>query len=760
MSRRTLITAPPMRLLARHTAQALAALVSLHPLLSLADVAAQLDAVVVTGGVVQLPAAESAPSQGSLTARSAQSLVSEAAIRDYTSPVADYTQVMAMTPGVFSYNPNGVGLGDAKVTLRGLSDSFTTFSFDGIPFNDTNGVSHHSWVFFPSQFIGGAVVDRSPGGAATIGQATFNGTVDLKSRMLSPGRRASVEVSHGTWNTNLFGAEYDTGNFGTTGESNLLFNAQKMKSDGYETYNKQDRYAFSTKYQYLISPDTTLTLFGSYLDLQTNTPNIKGISRADYNRGVYTNLLSSDPDRFNYFGYNFYNVQTNFFYAGLASNLGGGWKLEDKVYHYGYHNQQNYANTTKGADPTLVVDGSTGNVFTGIDKLNSYATTGNLLRLSQESNWGTLRTGVWLDRADSYRYQVPQNPKTLVDVAVPNFNETYITTTIQPYVEFEFKVSDQLKVTPGVKYATYQQSFNHLQDNGGAVGTLGGTAVKTRGVVTSITGGAPNLLNSVEYTDTLPSLDVHYLIEPNWSVYGQYAIGDQIPSTSVFDVKNAQVSPFPKATRAYTTQVGTVYTSTDWTFAADIYQTRLDGAYAASPTADANGNFAYALAGNEISKGIEAEANVALGHGFSLYGNATFGSVKYTEGGQWVAGAPSDTETLSLNWQQDAWSCNLAANRVGRIYNDGKNTAGTLHEALEISPVVLTNLFINYTVKNPGWFSKQAKLQLAVNNLFDRHDIVAIANATSGSTTATPAAADLLTVLPARSVNLTATFDF
>jgi iron complex outermembrane receptor protein len=207
---------------------------------------------------------ETAPSQGSLEARSAQSIVGDKFIRDYTSPVADYAQALSMTPGAFiSGTSNGVGLGDAKVTVRGLSDSNMVFSFDGIPFNDTNGVSHHSWVFFPSQFLGGAVVDRSPGGASTIGQATFGGSVDLQSRVLEADPRTSVTLSTGSWNTHLIDVERETGQMGTEGKSNLLFNVQDMKSDGYQTYNVQDRKAASLKYKTENSGGSVFTVFAS-----------------------------------------------------------------------------------------------------------------------------------------------------------------------------------------------------------------------------------------------------------------------------------------------------------------------------------------------------------------------------------------------------------------------------------------------------------------------------------------------------------------
>jgi iron complex outermembrane receptor protein len=707
--------------------------------------AVSLDAVNVTGKMpITLLPTEAAPSQASLNAVSAQSTVSDTFVRNFVSPVADYTQVLSMTPGAFSFTPNGVGLGDAKVTMRGLSDSNTVIAFDGIPFNDTNGVSHHSWTFFPALFLGGATVDRSPGSAATIGQATYGGSFDLRSRVLGDDKRTDITYSSGTWNTRLLNLEHTTGKFGEQGENNLLVNVHEMKSDGYQTYNQQDRKGFSAKFERVVSPDTKVTAFTSYMDLKNNTPNIKGISRADYNNGVYNNLLSGDPTKANYYGYNFYDVPTDFSYVGVQTKLSDGWMLEDKVYRYSYHNKQNYNGTTISATSAT-------------DKLNAYVTYGNLLRLSRESALGTLRTGLWIDRSNSNRYQIKSDPRTWVDVAAPNFHETYTTTTVQPYLEHEFKINEQLKVTPGIKYASYKQDFVHDQDNGGAVGPLGGTFNKTTNV---ITGGAPNIANSVKYTDWLPSLSANYKFSPQWSGYAQYAYGDQIPSTSIFDVPNAKVSPAPKPTKAKAAQVGTVYNSNDLTIGANLYHIDLDGAYAQSSTPDAYGNIGWYLSGSQVSQGVDGEATFALGNGFSLYANAMVGSLK-SNTGKWIAGAPRDTETVALNYMRGNWKANFSVSRIGQVYADGTTTAGApVNEAFKINAVTLANLFVNYTMFHPDSFAKQTKIQLGVNNLFNAHSIVGIASATAGSSSANPSNSDLLTVMPARSVNVTATVSF
>ncbi len=702
--------------------------------------APDMPSVVVSGTSTMPAAAKSAPSQSSLDARSAQSVISDEFIRNFTSPIADYSQILQMAPGMFSYSPNGVGLGDTKTVMRGYSDSNAVIMFDGIPFNDTNGVSHHSWVFFPSQFIGGTVIDRSPGSASSIGQANFVGSINLLSRLMKKEQQTSINGSSGTWNTTMLGMEEATGKFGPNDSSNLLFNVNEMKSDGYQALNKQKRDAISLKYQYELSSDTLLTGFTSFLNLKTNTPNIKGVSRANVQAENYTYLLSSNPTDANYVGFNRYNIYTDFNYLGLESNLGNGWKLEDKAYIYRYWNKQDYNSATVISTTSAV------------DKLNSYVTKGNVLRLSQESTMGTLRAGLWIDYADSYRYQYPSDPRTGIDAATPNFSETYQTTTVQPYIEYTFNVSKELKVTPGVKYASYKQSFKHLQDNGGAVGTLGGVYNKTTFVTT---GGAPFVTNDVSYTDVMPSFDVHYAVQPNWSVYGQYAVGDQIPSTNVFDVPNAKVTSTPLPTKAKTLQFGSVYKSEGFTFDADIYRTTLENPYSSSIDIT-TGNPVFTLNGTAVTQGIELEGNIILGNGFSLYLNQTYGSAKY-DTGMWVAGAPADTKSLGLNYQAGGLDAGIFFKRIGTVYADN----GSTHQAFTIAPVTLANLFVNYSVNQPMAFLKSSKLQLAVNNLFDRHDIVDVAAAgTKTSSSLAPSAADLLTVLPARSIALTFTAAF
>jgi iron complex outermembrane receptor protein len=681
-------------------------------------------------------AAKAAISQSSLAARQAESIVGDSFVRNDIAPTSDFTQIVQNTPGLFSFNQNGPGMGDNTPHFRGYSNGNYNMTFDGIPFNDTNGVSQHSWVFFPSPFVGGAVVDRSPGLASTVGQATFNGSINLLSRVLSPTESTSVSGTVGSWNTHVVGVEHETGQFGENGNQNLMFTVQDMNTSGYQTFNDQQRKDISFKYQNALTDNTVLTVFGSYLNLQNHTPNVGGPSRGQIAQFGNNYLLQgTDPTLQNFWRYNFDDISTNFNYIGITSNLGDGWKLDDKLYSYRYWNKQNFAgnSTTAPISPT-----------SGTDKLNSYQTTGNLLQMSKDSSLGIFRTGLWTEYAKSFRYQFASNPLTWVDSAIPKFSETYDTTTIQPYAEMEFAVSDRLKITPGIKYASYEQSFNHLAD-ATKVGNLN---------------GAPSVNNSVHYSEFLPSLDVHYMLQPNWSAYGQYGTGDLIPPTTIFDVPNAAVGTVPKPQSAKTVQFGSVWKSERFTFDADIYHTKLDGAYVASPTLDANGNTVFLLSGTQYSNGVEVEGNVVLGGGFSLYANGTVSSVKDNQG-NWISGAPSDTEVLGLTYLQGPWNVGAFAQRVGKSYNDGTDLSGNIvHQAFTIDPITIVNLFATYKFDKSIGFAKGGTLQFGVNNLFNQERISAIASATPGSSSANPNAADQLILTSGRFVSTTLTLNF
>src|SRR5262249_4285330 len=134
-------------------------------------------------------------------------------------------------------------------------------------------------------------------------------------------------ISYGSFNTRLFDGEVDSGRFGPGGKSRLFVEAHEMKSDGYQTLNFQDRKAVLAKYILSLSDATTITAFSSVMQLDSNTPNQKGSTRAQIAQFGDNFLMSSDPTSPLYYKFNFYSIPTHFEYIGFKSNLGGGWTI-------------------------------------------------------------------------------------------------------------------------------------------------------------------------------------------------------------------------------------------------------------------------------------------------------------------------------------------------------------------------------------------------------------------------------------------------
>ncbi len=178
-------------------------------------------------------------------------------------------------------------------------------------------------------------------------------------------------------------------------------------------------------------------------------------------------LADGTPDPY-YYKYNTYHVQTDFEYLHFDSDLGNGWKFDTKAYTTRYWKKQFYQN------------GSTVNLTSakpsGVDKLNGYRHAGNTSILTKEIKWGIFRSGLWYDWAYTDRYQIPSNILTQQNTPLGNFHEHFITQSFQPFAEFEWRATQRLVITAGIKAADYNMALNQFQDNGKTVGCLGGKA--------------------------------------------------------------------------------------------------------------------------------------------------------------------------------------------------------------------------------------------------------------------------------------------
>ena len=730
-------------------------------------------------------AAATAPLGNTLDAVSAKTEISSDFIRNFMSPIADYAEYVNLAPGTFSLNPNGIGLGQGKTFFRGFNDGSYTMTFDGIPFEDTNSPTHHSWANFPSGWTDRVDFDRSAGLASDVGPTNFGGSIHLNSPQLFPDPDIRATGSYGSWNTRLLQLDADSGFFGPGNKNSFLMDVQQLLSDGYQTFNYQKRVAGYGKYQYRFSDRTSLTVYGGLVDIWTNTPDTTNPTRGQVAAFGDNFLLSGDPGTLSapnplFYGYNFYHVQTDFEYVNFNSDLGNGWKFDTKAYTTRYWNKQNLQ---KYACATSDCVAYTANLSpakpSGVDKLNGYRHAGDTAILSKASKWGVFRTGVWYDWAYTDRYQYPSNGILgWVDTPLPNFHEHFITQSFQPFAEYEWHPYQKLIVIVGIKAADYNMALNQYQDNGKTVGCLGGTAGKDPATGAPICiGGTAFTTHQINYNNWLPNLSARYRVKNNWSVYAQWSEGSIIPVSAVFDVPNGTVATPPKPTLAKTYQIGSVIKNRRWTLDTDLYYIHFQNGFDSYYDPNANDTI-FVATGPSNTKGIEAESNLIVGRGFSVYLNGTWGSAKYQtgpnypNGGLWVANAPKNVESVALLYRYQNWDLGLTEKRVGTMYNDNGSLPYKIDgvalpipypvdQAITIQPFNLVNFFANYTFKNSSLL-RGSKLGVAINNLADSHNIVGVTPAIS-PTAAVPYAAsggDLLNLLPGRSVMATLTVGF
>ncbi len=790
------------------------------------DITVEADA---TGSV----AAALAPMDALLSETSARTEITSGMIQNFMSPVADYGEAVEMAPGTFTTNSNGVGLGQSKTFFRGFSDGNYDIKFDGIPWSDTNSVSHHSWAFFPTQFLGGIDFDRSPGTASTIGYAPFGGSINLLSKPFSPVQNIRGGISYGSYNTKLIDVEYDSGNFGPGHKFNMNLDVHHLGSDGYQTDNHQTRNAGDIQVQYKLSDKTIITGYSAVIWLDANTPNFNATRCQMYGAGTgYTctgknapfagsgiNFLmtnNSDPLLYLDYQYNYYHVPTDFEYVGVHKEWSHGFTLDIKPYTYNYDNSEKYSNAVPITDnaalvgtayaPLGVTIANTCNTLVkgkytcGVDKYNSYRTYGETSQLSQVSKLGILRAGMWYAWSNTNRHQYPAEPLDgWQDAPLPNFKETFVQDAYQPFVEYEFHPLSKLVITPGVKFSYYTIGTKQYADNGGKIGCLVAGCVVATG--TNINPAA-FISNGGSYFATLPSVAGNYRIHNNWSAYAQYATGSIEPPSNTFDFTQSAagtpVATLPQQQKTTTYQTGTVLKLKRVTLDLSYFHVHFDSGYSSFTPLD-TGEPIYYPTPPSVTQGVEAESNISLTHGLSLYLNASYDNAKYTgtavtycntsavgctsttptlniptPAGLWVAGTPSDILTEGLTYQHSAWDAGIFNKTIGTQRLDN----GAYHNEATISPATLTNLFLNYTVHGNSRFNN-TKLRLSFNNLLNEHTITGDSIATgitpntitangttyadpfnSNLTVTPPSGADAISILPGRSIMFSATFGF
>jgi iron complex outermembrane receptor protein len=633
-------------------------------------------------------AAQLAPVKSLLDAGSARTEITSNYVSEYTSPVTDFADIIQAAPGTVSYTTNGIGNGQAKIFFRGFVDDDYSMTWDGVPFNDSNDPSHHSWAYVPAAAIGHVDFDRSPGTASDIGTSNFGGTIHFFSPEMSNDAHIRAEGTYGSFNTYQFLADINSGSFWHN-KAHFWLNGDYQSSDGYQTFSPKQDEAITAKFDYKFSDRTYLSLIATDIILDAfnnNDPTRRQLFNHGDNYLYENNAVNPDgTPNAQYWRYSVYHVPSFFDVVTFNHEFSKGWKLDTKSYAYGYSNHQHYQNATDNDLKTNPAVGITSTIEekvggpdqpgwvttkttttggttqvttssptpTGINKLNQYGRGGEIVGLSYATKWGVFRTGSWYELTDTMRQQIYTDPLTWVDSPYLNdikFHEHFFTHAVQPYVEFQLVSVPDLTLTVGVKSAFFRMYLNQYAD-GRTIGPLN-CSVTTTTVSGNTTTTVPTLASACttitthaqNYNSILPSVEANYRLNSVASIYGQYGRGSIAPFSNVFDTTGAQTAVTPPPTLADTYQAGTVVKLNRLAFDMDAYHIHFQNTYSTytdttgSPSANPDYGMSYFYATpNSDTNGFEAEGNVAVSHALSFNANGTFGAAKYEA----YAGAPA-----------------------------------------------------------------------------------------------------------------------
>ncbi|WP_250634071.1 TonB-dependent receptor domain-containing protein [Pinirhizobacter soli] len=651
-----------------------------------------------------------APSAAPLEASQPTSVIDERFIRDGLRFNANFDDIIKYAPSVTVTSPEGPGLGKNEgISIRGFQDGQFNITFDGIPFGDASDLHHTTSAYFNNHVLGQAEIDRGPGGGTTIGNATFGGTVALRSREPSDEPGITAYLTVGSWDTHAGGVTADE----TVGNTKIFADLSKESSETFlkGTDDKRD-HAF-IKTISTLGDVTTLTFLSSYNREHQNT--VQGATKAEIDQYGWRFGLGDDPTVQNYKGANNAAYYSSFTYLGVATQF-AGWDLDDKVYYNSFDHWARKAADASDIDPAdngvTFYNAAGKKVSTSKTDLpgkladSGFRAFGNVLRLGHDLGPGTFLTGIWLERNLDARYQYPLDLTTGAKTGtkygpVDNYLLDDRTDTVQPYVQYDWKVSDAITVSPGVRYSEVTRSLD--------------------APLNKVSPPVP-LNAEATYHATLPSISVHDKLSDSWTAYAQAAKGFLAPPIDVIQV-NGSHSLDPELTKNY--QIGTAYASREFTFGADVYYVNFSNFITETEVNTGNGNEeTFVNGGGAIYKGAEVEGTWALTHALSLYGNASYNKATYKNSSVQVAGTPKVTAALGLLYSgSNGYFGSLMGKFLGHQYGLDNTTDddGNLvfKNDQRIAGYLTVDAAAGYRTETGPWGTKGFSVSVDVNNLFN-----------------------------------------
>ncbi len=646
-----------------------------------------------------------APTESRLDAFQPQSMIDVSTINNTIPPSADFTMIANLAPSVTTIQANGPGLSEAKNIIRGFSDGQYNVTFDGIPFSDNNSFTHHSTSYFPAKLIGRMIVDRGPGTASTIGQATFGGTLAMLSKDPRTVDGIVPTISYGSFNTFVAHIEGSSGNFAPLNGASTIASYQYLSSDGFLTHSYLRRHTVYLKHLQPIGRRTTLTLLTTANWIKFGNPGTVTQATIDKN-GRNFGLVDDDNSPLSPL-YNYQKKDADFSYIGLRTELDGGWSVENKLGTYFYDNDS-YQTPTQGTKTSKANIG-------GTYQLNLYRAWFDKFLLTHDDAIGTFKTGFWAEYVRNPRFQylldytrggvLDYNPATTSEAVGTLAATTYLMVdfmkTAQAFAEYEWHVTHDFSLNAGLRYAHFHRDIE--------------------APVNQVT----RLRYFGERTDanTMPSIAANYLLRSNWSVYAQAAKGYLAPNLQLFYVPDPSKNNIkPQETTNY--QVGTVFKTGRFNADFDAYWIDYKN-FPLTITDTATNQQYYALASGAYYSGLEAEGTYSVGGGLSLHANGSINHAIFKRSKLSIPNVANSTAVLGLVYNAGGFFASVSDKYVGptKIYASGflPDFASSL-KATAIAPSRwLADVAVGYSHKLPaGSFIRSLKLKLQIDNALDR----------------------------------------
>lgn len=632
-----------------------------------------------------------APSQASLSVTQPTSILSSQFIRNSIPPQSDYSQVVALSPSAYTVNQNGPGGAFAsRLSIRGFQDGQYNVTLDGVPFGDSNNYTHHTSSYFMKRDLAQIEVDRGPGTASTIGNATFGGTISLVTRDPADVATLTPYASGGSFGTTLFGGQLDTG--ALPGGGHAVFDGESTSTDGALTYDQAKRTNVFGKYVQPIGADTTVTLEGMYNTTQQFFS--RGASRAQIAQFGSNFAFNNDPKSADYYKFWVNNTRSDFEYLPVQSKLSEHWSIDDSVYTYYYG--------LKGTRPTDQTNMTYGTIYgdrdvPGLLSNNQYRAFGDVVQLKRTFSIagiaGDLKFGGWIEH-QANAYKQANADLTLGNKLTPNNLSAFLyldhedLLTVQPYAELDIEPIPGLIITPGIKYDFFNRSVDAIVNTGGG-----------------------SLDYARDYGAALPAVTAHYMIRKNWSAYLQYAKGFQMPDLNYIQVADpTQTKVSPQKTDNY--QIGTAWQNHRLSLSADLYYIDFGNMVGSRSFSDTT---VYFNQGQVNYYGVEAEATLNIGYGINLYANASAKEARSRQTDKPIANNPEATAAAGIMYSSKLWYASLIDKWVGARYGDTNLKQG-------LQPFNQLDLSISTILRSRG--GKKWKLTLQVDNLLDSQKIV------------------------------------